>query len=208
MSTLSITRCGAKFRVAWRRKLGEAATDTRGVSAVEFGLVAAPFFALILAIVDVALIFMAQEALETAVEKSARLVLTGQATCTSGSTSPCTSLTAATFKQSVCDALPSAFGCGSSVQSGTGYTMSGVMVDLQPATSFSNANTGAPTLTYSNGNVTNVWQFLPGQAGSIEVMRVMYQWPVFPGPLNLNLANLSNGAYLLMATAVFRNEPQ
>jgi hypothetical protein len=25
--------------------------------------------------------------------------------------------------------------------------------------------------------------------------------------LNLNFANLSNGSYLLMATAVFRNEP-
>ena len=86
--------------------------------------------------------------------------------------------------------------------------MTGVMVDLETATAFSSANTSAPTLTYSGGNVTNVWQFQAGSPGSIEVMRVMYQWPVFPGPLSLNFANLSNGTYLLMATAVFRNEPQ
>jgi hypothetical protein len=36
---------------------------------------------------------------------------------------------------------------------------------------------------------------------------VMYQWPVFLGPLGLNLANESNGNLLLMATATFKNEP-
>jgi hypothetical protein len=39
------------------------------------------------------------------------------------------------------------------------------------------------------------------------VMRVMYQWPVFLGPLSMGLANEANGALLLMATATFKNEP-
>jgi hypothetical protein len=38
-------------------------------------------------------------------------------------------------------------------------------------------------------------------------MRVMYQWPVFLGPLGLSLSNESNGKLLLMATAAFKNEP-
>ena len=171
-----------------------------GAVAVEFALIAAPFFALVIAILDLGLIFTAQAALETATEESARLVLTGQA-ATEG-------LTASTFKQTVCSRLPGAFTCGGTTAGSGGYTMTGVMVDLETATAFSSANTSAPTLTYSGGNVTNVWQFQAGSPGSIEVMRVMYQWPVFPGPLSLNFANLSNGTYLLMATAVFRNEPQ
>jgi Flp pilus assembly protein TadG len=207
MSTPFYSRCKATLKAVWRRNLAKVVRNTDGATAVEFALVAAPFFALLIAILDVALIFVAQEALETAVEQAARLVLTGQATCATVTTS-CTPLTAATFKQTVCNELPGAFTCGSTAPSGTGYTMTGVMVDLQTATAFTSANTGAPALTYSGGSVSNIWQFQPGQAGSIEVMRVMYQWPVFPGPLNLNFANLTNGAYLLMATAVFRNEPQ
>jgi Flp pilus assembly protein TadG len=161
---------------------------TDAMAAVEFALVAAPFFALIIAILELALIFVAQAALETAVEETSRLVLTGQAL--SGG------LTQAQFTQDVCNRLPGAFTC------------SGVMVNLVTATSFSSAVTTAPTLTYSaQGAVTNTWQYQIGGPGSIEVMQVMYQWPVFPGPLNLNFANLSNGTYLLMATAVFRNEP-
>jgi hypothetical protein len=36
---------------------------------------------------------------------------------------------------------------------------------------------------------------------------VMYQWPVFLGPLGMGLSNESNGNLLLMATATFKNEP-
>ena len=158
-----------------------------GAAAIEFALVAAPFFALLVAILDLALLFFAQSELETAVELVSRQVLTGQALSQG--------LTAAQFQQALCPSLPT-------------FTCSNVMVDLQTASSFSNANTSAPTLTYdANGNVTNAWQYQIGGPGAIQVMRVMYQWPVFPGPLNLNFANLSNGAHLLMATAVFRNEP-
>jgi hypothetical protein len=65
-----------------------------------------------------------------------------------------------------------------------------------------------PTLTFDgNGNVTNNWQYNPGNPGDIVVMRVMYQWPVFLGPLGMSLQNESNGNMLLMATAVFKNEP-
>ena len=50
-----------------------------GAAAVEFGLVAAPFLALIFAIMETAIVFFAGQALETAVADSARLILTGQA---------------------------------------------------------------------------------------------------------------------------------
>jgi len=183
-----IERCGALFRAFRKRARVGSFADASGSAAIEFAFVAPPFFALIVAILDVALLFLAQASLETAVEQSARLVLTGQAMSQG--------LTASQFQQDICQYLPGAFTCGN------------VMVDLQTASSFSNATTSAPTLTYdSHGNVTNTWKFQVGGPGSIQVMRVMYQWPIWPGPLNVNFANLSNGAYLLMATAVFRNEP-
>jgi Flp pilus assembly protein TadG len=188
MSIFSIPRCGALFGALAKRTRLNSFREADGAVAIEFALVAAPFFAIIIAILDLALLFLAQAALETAVEQTARLVLTGQALSQG--------LTASQFQQDICGYLPG------------GFTCSNVMVDLETASSFSSANTSAPTLTYdANGNVTNTWKYQIGGPGSIEVMRVMYQWQVFPGPLNLNFANLSNGKFLLMATAVFRNEP-
>ena len=159
-----------------------------GAAAVEFALVAGPTIALLLAILQIGIIYFAEETLETAVEETARLVLTGQAQSQG--------LTQSQFSQALCTNSPGLFSCA------------GFMVNLQPATSFATANTGAPTLTYNaSGNVTNVWNYNPGNPGDVMVMQVMYQWPVFLGPLGFNLANLPNGTRLLMSTAVFRNEP-
>lgn len=159
-----------------------------GSTAVEFALIALPFIALLIAIFQVGIVFLAQHELETAVEKSARELLTGQ--------TQAASLTQAQFTNSVCAKLPALFTC------------SKIMVDLQTATAFSAANTSTPTLTYdANGNVNNVWQFNMGGSNSIMVLRVMYQFPVLPGVMNFRLANLSNGYRLLMASAVFQTEP-
>ena len=50
-----------------------------GIAAVEFGIVAAPFLALMFAIMETAIVFFASQTLETAVADSARLIMTGQA---------------------------------------------------------------------------------------------------------------------------------
>ena len=50
-----------------------------GAAAVEFGIVVAPFLALLFAIIETAVVFFAGQALETAVADSSRLILTGQA---------------------------------------------------------------------------------------------------------------------------------
>src|SRR5579872_245006 len=159
-----------------------------GAVAVEFAIIAAPFLALILASMQTALAFFAGQVLESAVAESSREILTGQAQNAG--------MTQSQFASAVCAKIEALFSC------------SGLMIDVQTASSFSSANTSAPTLTYnSGGQVTNSWSYNPGAPGSIVVMRVMYQWPVFTGPLGLALSNEANGNLLLMATAVFKNEP-
>jgi Flp pilus assembly protein TadG len=159
-----------------------------GASAVEFAIVAPMLISLVLAILQVALIVFATQALETIASQASRQILTLQAQNQS--------LTQSTFQTAVCSNIVALFNCNS------------LMIDVQTYSSFSSAVTSAPALNFdANGNVTNSWQFNPGNAGSIVVMRIMYQWPVFLGPLGLNLSNLSNGNRLLMATAAFKNEP-
>src|SRR5262245_31085100 len=50
-----------------------------GAAAIEFAMVAAPFLALVFAIMETAIIFFAGQVLETAAADSARLIMTGQA---------------------------------------------------------------------------------------------------------------------------------
>src|ERR1700694_3161527 len=50
-----------------------------GAAAVEFALVAAPFLAVLFAIMETALVFFAGQYLETLAADSTRLILTGQA---------------------------------------------------------------------------------------------------------------------------------
>ena len=126
--------------------------------------------------------------LQSIVTQTSRLILTGQAQDQG--------LSQAAFAQQLCSHVAVLFTC------------SNIMIDVQVCSSFCTANTGAPTLTYNgSGQVTNTWQYNPGSPGQIVVIRAMYQWPVFLGPLGFNLSNLSNGDRLIMATATFKNEP-
>src|ERR1700754_1602369 len=75
----------------------------RGSAAVEFALVAPVFFALLFAIVEVALMFFASQVLETVTQESARYILTGQAQSAS--------MTQAQFRSYVCSQIPALFTC-------------------------------------------------------------------------------------------------
>lgn len=170
-----------------RRRWRAFIADRRGATAVEFSLIGAPFIALLVALIQTFLVFFAQQLLESVVTQSARSILTGQAQAQS--------LTQSQFAQLVCSNVAILFNC------------SNLMIDVQVAGAWTGANAGAPSLTFDgSGNVTNSWQFNPGNQGDIVVVRVMYQWPVLMGPLGFNLANLSNGNRLIMASTAFKNE--
>jgi Flp pilus assembly protein TadG len=165
-----------------------------GATAVEFALVAAPFLALLVAIVQTALVFFAGRVLDEVTEEASREILTGQAqqsnmTQSGFATYLCTGANTATLVSAL-------FNCNN------------FMINAQNYSSFSSANTGTPTLTFNgNGSVANTWSYNTGNPGDIEVIQVMYQWPIVLGPLGFNLSNLSNGNRLLMSTAVFKIEP-
>jgi Flp pilus assembly protein TadG len=158
-----------------------------GAAAVEFALVAAPFLALIFAILETALVFFASQTLEAAASNAGRLIMTGQAQ-TAG-------YSQADFKTAVCNDLSGGlFNCAN-----------GVYVDVETYTSFSAINT-APPVTNGQLNTSNM-NYLPGGPGDIVVVRLYYQWPIYVSLLGDTLSNLNGGNRLLVATSVFRNEP-
>jgi len=183
----------AKVRQVARRHFAWAAANRLirqqdGAAAIEFGLVAAPFLALVFAILETAIVFFAGQALETATADSARLIMTGQAQSQG--------FTQAQFKNAVCAKIYGLFNC-----------QAGVTVDVKTYTSFSGINNSKLPLD-SNGNLqTSSFGYQPGGPGDIVVVRLMYQWPVYVSLLGLNLSDMSGNKRLLMSTVAFRNEP-
>jgi Flp pilus assembly protein TadG len=176
------------------RPINRLAANTSGATAVEFGLVAAPFLALLIALVQTGIVFLAARVLDEAAAESSRYIMTDQAQTSN--------MTQAGFQNYLCTTSNVA-GLVSAL-----FKCNNLMVSVQSYNSFSAANTSSPTLTFNgNGNVTNTWTWSPGNPGDIVVLQVMYQWPVFLGPLGFNLSNLGNGNRLLVSTAVFKNEP-
>lgn len=169
-------------------RLRAFAADEQAATAVEFAILITPLMVLVLASLQLAIIFFANQWLETAAIQAGRQLMTG-ADQSQG-------MTQSQFQQAVCAKAPAMFSC------------SGIMVDVESASSYSTISTTPVTLTYdASGKVTNGWSYSPGAGGDIVILRVMYNWPVIAAPLLPGLANQPNGDRLLVATAVFKNEP-
>jgi len=163
------------------------AKGEEGVAAVEFGIVAAPFLALLFAIMETALVFFADQVLETAAADSARMIMTGQAQALGWDQ--------VKFKEDACKRTNGLFDCA------------GLQIDVKAYSGgFSSVGNAKPV--DANGNLqVSGFGYQPGSACSIVVVRLMYQWPVYAAVLGFNLADLTGSKRLLMATAAFRNEP-
>jgi len=161
-------------------------SQRKASTTVEFGLLAAPFVALIFAILQTAILFFADQSLETAAATAARLILTGQAQ-TQG-------WDAAQFKSQVCNVITGVFNCNS-----------GVYVDVETYSTFAAANLGMPV----SGGVfqTSSLGYNPGGPGDVVVVRLYYKYPVYVDLFGFSLSTLTGGYNLLAATAVFKNEP-
>jgi Flp pilus assembly protein TadG len=186
MSELPLNQIGKRIlRSKFARLVRRFARQDRGATAIEFGMVAMPFLALTFAILETAIIFFAGQTLESAVQNSARLILTGQAQ-TGGYSS-------GYFHDSVvCPNSAGFFDC------------SKIYVDVKSYTQFGDIS---QTLPVTNGafDQTKIGYSLGGP-GCIQVVTVYYVWPVYVSLLSDNLSNMGNNR-LLSASAVFKNEP-
>jgi Flp pilus assembly protein TadG len=162
--------------------------DTAGASALEFALVATPLILLLLAILQVGVVYFATFSLEGATDRGARLIRTGQAQLQGFS--------ADQFKTEVCKQLTAPLTC------------SGLKLDVHSYPNFSAAAANMTSPLGSDGNMKTDFSYDPGGAGDVVVVRAFY--PLDIGavlPADISLSNMAGGDRLLVATAAFRNEP-
>lgn len=173
----------------------------KGTTAIEFGAVIGPFLGLMFAIIETAIVFFASQTLETATADSARLIMTGQQQSTTVNMTPEQKL--AEFKKRLCNASP-ATGEPAPLLKAL-FDCSKLVIDVRNYSGFSGADFSKPI--DGSGNLINSAQFSPGGQGAIVVVRVMYPWQLWVSGLGFNIADMSGGKRLLVATASFRNEP-
>jgi Flp pilus assembly protein TadG len=170
----------------WRR-------NTEGATAIEFAFVAAPFFALMFAIIETALVFFSGQVLQTAVTDASRSIFTGNAA----------GWDEAEFKKQVCLKIPALFDCNALLK-----------IDVRGAGKLfdASATPSAPPITPATGSApatldTTGFGYAPPGSGQIVIVRAFVEYPIYVAFLNPTLPNVGSNKRLLMATYVAQNEP-
>jgi len=168
--------------------LGRFVAARRGATAVEFSLVALPFFMLLFGVLELGMMFMASTTIEGAVNTAARKIRTGELQ-TSGSA------TAAAFKTEVCNNMSwlSSADCSSKLQ-----------VDVRTFANFASINVTPPV---NNGAIdTTALQFNPGVSCNIVLVRVFYPYTLLAPTFSPGLPDLGPTQKLITAAGAFKNE--
>lgn len=187
------------------RRLGRRfIKDRSGATAVEFGFILLPFFALLFSIFENAYLLMVDNGLQQAVTSASRQVLLGNAQSS-------TPTTGQAFRDKyMCDPairiLPTYIDCNKLVVN---------MQALPPGQNFGGMNPGVDF--YSGGGVAP--KYCTGGPGYIVMLNVMYPmpsyFPIFSGNWSTNGGVSSTGltmyngtlSHITLGTAVFQNEP-
>ena len=182
------------FAARWQKKFEAFCDDKRGIAAVEFALIAMPFFFLIFGLLEVCVIFIMSSILEHAASEAARQIRTGQLQ-NSGLAGVAMETS---FRQDVCDELFGLMSCDTRLKT-----------DVQVFADFG-ATGSSPALGFdgTTGDLDNsCFGFSAGGQNQIVVIRVFYEWDLIIPVMSAPLANMSNNRLLLQSTVAFRNEP-
>lgn len=158
-----------------------------GAAAVEFALIALPFFVLLFAVLELGITFVLDSLLESATIETGRLVRTGQAQAKG--------FDAAKFKTELCSRM--------SVFEGDCKTRA--TVDVREIPQFSAPVVPDPAA--GDKFDPTVTGYSGGSAGSLMLVRVWYQQPMVTPVLTQMKSPAGAGKILLTATTAFKNEP-
>ena len=167
------------------RLLRSLSKDRKGSAAIEFAILALPFFVVIFAIAEIAIMYFVDSGLDAALHKAVRQVRVGVAK--SGSWD------AVKFKDVVCKELSYSFGCATNLK--------------VRATVITNMAAITKTSPISGGSLNVSEDFNLGDSGSYVLVQAFLPWnPTFK-LYALSSAKLSDGSYVLGSAELIKNEP-
>ena len=166
--------------------------DEHGVTAIEFAILGLPFFTLIFAIVETAVVFLASQILDSAVQDAARMIRTGRAQSANYEMS--------NFRTLVCGGLYELFDCDE------------LRLKVQVVASFTDADTEPAVESGADCDDGDcAWtvaeSYVDGVGSDVILVEAYYKWPTVVNLPGFNLQNQGDGTRLIAAVRVFRNEP-
>lgn len=183
------------YRAALKQKIARALGfkgDENGATAIEFAMVASPFFILIFMLIGFAMFFFVFNSLEKGMDQTSRLVRTGQAQKANMKVSD--------FKQAICDSAGGWIKCNKvqvfvqkfpdweSVTPQACLNSSGNVV-------VNTANGSDPISTYS------------GTQSEIVIVTTCYRWEFAQSIPYVKFGNMADGSMMIQTATAFRTEP-
>ncbi|MBY5836111.1 pilus assembly protein [Rhizobium leguminosarum] len=178
-----------------------------GAAAIEFALLAIPYFLVIFAILETFVAFAAEELVSNAVDTMSRRMRTGQITYNLGRT---TDMNQAQFRQAFCDEVSILIRCSATEVA----TPSKLYLDVQTFSTFSAIPTTIPKVStdkYADINPA-AFKYAPGGAGTINMLRAYYRWEITADLVRPYITTIRPTdasmprQYLIVGTSAFQNE--
>ena len=179
---------------AWKRNATRWLRNSAGSTALEFSIVAVPFFFFVFAILGSSLYFFADNALERGVQAAARKIRTGEA-LQSGTT-------VGGFRQLVCDEAGAGIDCGKLrvlIQSDASWA------NITPRDCLDSNN----EMVNSTGNIDELLSDYAGGASFVAHITACYEWDLAKtfSILKLGKGGSGSSAAVMQASTAFRIEP-
>ncbi|WP_026622430.1 Flp pilus assembly protein TadG [Ensifer sp. WSM1721] len=187
------------FRGPFRRLIG----DRKGATAIEFAILALPFFIVVFASIETFVAFAGEQLLANATDTLARKIRTGELTFNQGKP---TDVTEAEFRQAFCDEIAIMMTCSAS--EATEPTK--LYLDVRKIADLGDFPDAVPRL--GSDLDTSGFQFAPGGPRDFTMVRAYYRWEVITDLVRPYVTKLRSAGdsmprdYLMVATATFRNE--
>ena len=179
-----------------------------GAAAIEFAILAMPYFLIIFAIIETFVAFMGEQLVVNATDTMARKVRTGQITSGLGLTS---NMSKEQFKQAFCDEVSILITCSPQEV----YKSQKLYIDLRTFSTFKDipANLALKKVGEYYDLDESQMGYTPGGPGTINMLRVYYRWQVFTDLIRPYITKVRpvDGSmpshFLIVGTGAFQNEP-
>ncbi len=195
-------------RHAWpRRIIRRFCRSEDGATAIEFAMLALPYFLIVFAIIETFIAFTAEQLVSNAVDEMARRLRTGQITLNMNRT---TDKNRIQFRAAFCDEIAILIRCSETEK----VTASKLYIDIRSFSSFANIPKTIPrvsTATFADLD-TSGFQYNPGGPSSINMVRAYYRWQIMTDivrPFITTIRSSGGGMptdFLIVATSAFQNE--
>ena len=162
----------------------------RGSAAVEFAIVAMPFFLLTIGLAEISMIGFAQTSLDFAVSETARQIRTGQAQMGGVNEQQINAQLCTELNRFV------VLSCNGNL-----------FLDVDRFNSFVDADNGANNPIQNNQFQQTGFGYTPGAPSDIVVVRAYYRWEIMTPLFERVFENVTGGERILVSTMMFRNEP-